>query len=86
MSVHGNDSDDDSDDFGADVGTIAKAPKLTMKKFHDVVDQIGPLYQAALINVNLMHRFKNNFWYLICSKVDMVMFSYNVVRDHIIIR
>ena len=42
-----------------------------MKKFYDVVDQIGPLYQFALINANLMHRFKNNCWYLICSKVGI---------------
>jgi hypothetical protein len=69
MSEHGNDSDNDDDDFGADVGTLAKAPKLIMKRFHDVVDQIGPLYQASLININLMHRFNNNCWYLICSKV-----------------
>ena len=26
------------DDFGADVGTLAKAPKLIMKIFYDVVD------------------------------------------------
>ena len=44
MSEHGNESDNDDDDFGADVGTLAKAPKLVMKRFHDVVDQIGPLY------------------------------------------
>ena len=33
MSDHGNESDNDDDDFGVDVGTIAKAPKLVMKKF-----------------------------------------------------
>ena len=44
MSEHGNESDNDDDDFGADVGTLAKAPKLIMKRFHDVVNQIGHLY------------------------------------------
>ena len=71
MSDNDNESGNDEDDFGADVGTLAKAPKLIMKRFHDVVDQIGPLYQSALININLMNRFKNNCWYLICSKVGI---------------
>jgi len=82
MSEHGNESDNDDDDFGVDVGTIAKAPKLVMKKFYDVVDQIGPLYQYSLININLMHRFKSNCWFLICSEVGIsVTEQISVIRS-----
>jgi hypothetical protein len=34
------------------------------------------LYQASLININLMHRFNNNCWYLICSKVRWYYINY----------
>ena len=72
MSDNDNDSVFDDDDFGNDVATIAKAPKVVMKKFSDIVDQISPLYHAALANSYQMDRFKVNCWYLICAKVGIV--------------
>ena len=52
-----------------------------MKKYYDVVDQIGPLYQASLINISLMHRFKNNCWYLICSKVVISVTEGDIMKE-----
>ena len=43
MSDNDNDSVFDDDDFGNDISTVAKAPKVVMKKFSDIVDQIAPL-------------------------------------------
>ena len=71
MSDNDNDSVFDDDDFGNDVSTVAKAPKVVMKKFSDIVDQISPLYHAALANSYQMDRFKVNCWYLICEKVGI---------------
>ncbi len=46
MADHGSDSDFDDDEFGHDVAPVASAPVIAMKKFHDVVDLIGPLYHC----------------------------------------
>ena len=71
MSDRGDESDIDDDEFGMDVSTIIKAPKVVMKKFDDIVDQIAPLYHAAMNNSYQMDRFKANCWYLICAKVGI---------------
>jgi hypothetical protein len=34
-----NDNDSVFDEFGNDVATVVKAPKVLMKKFSDIVDQ-----------------------------------------------
>ena len=71
MSDIDNDSVFDDDDFGNDVATVVKAPKVVMKKFDDIVDQIAPLYYAASNNSYQMDRFKVNCWNLICAKVGI---------------
>ena len=46
---HGSDSDFDDDDFGHDVTTVASALKITMKRFNEIIDQIGPWYIILLL-------------------------------------
>ena len=71
MADHGSDSDFDDDDFGHDVSTIASAQVVVMKRYHDVIDQIGPLYHTSLTSQYQMDRFKDNCWNLVCAKVGI---------------
>jgi hypothetical protein len=48
MADNGSDSDFDDDEFGNDVSTVATAQVVFMKRYSDVIDQIGPLYHTAL--------------------------------------
>jgi hypothetical protein len=59
-----NDNDNsvfDDNDFGNDVATVVEAPKVVMKKFDDIVDQIVPSYHAALANSYQMDHSKSNY-------------------------
>ncbi len=49
MADNGSDSDFDDDEFGNDVTTIAKAPKIVMKKFYDIITI--NYYVNTIINV-----------------------------------
>jgi len=71
MADNGSDSDFDDDEFGNDVSTVATAQVVNMKRFSDVIDQIGPLYHAAIASAYQMERFKDNFWNLVCTKVGI---------------
>ncbi len=71
MADHGSDSDFDDDEFGHDVTPVASAPVIVMKRFHDVVDRIGPRYHAALASSYQTERFKENCWNLVCAKVGI---------------
>ena len=71
MPDNGSDSDFDDDEFSNDVSTVATAQVVFMKRFSDVIDQIGPLYHAALSSQYQMDRFKENCWNLVCAKVGI---------------
>jgi hypothetical protein len=88
MSDIDNDSVFDDDDFGNDLATVVRAPKVVMKKFDDIMDQIAPLYYAASNNSYQMDRFKVNCWYLICEQTKKENLKYKlrvIIRKVIVI-
>jgi len=64
MEVIGN---DDLDDIGPTL--VNKA--VRMKRFEKVLDEVSIMYNLALKTKDHMKIFKNNIWYLLCTRVGV---------------